>query len=277
MCGALRTFSAPSTSSRSIHSFRPPPTTRGWARSPPAWWISPDSVSSRSGLIIIGVARVLITACVFLVAEKVTGSSRTAAGASLVYAANPMFLFWSASFSYENLALPLAAFVVWWIGRTRQETLRPALIAALDRHRRRVRHPSCRRLRAGRAAHRVVVGRARHPPIPPRSRQRRTDGHRGLGGVTGLVLSGRHAGPLLPVRRHLGCVAADRVAHPRAHRAPPPLRQRFRRGTQPGRRSPASPPSGSSCSPCPRRCTGLGSGGTTCRSPLPSSWRFCSH
>ena len=30
-----------------------------------------------------------------------------------------MFLFWSATFSYENLALPLAAFVVWWIGRTR--------------------------------------------------------------------------------------------------------------------------------------------------------------
>ena len=71
-----------------------------------------------SGLIIIGVARVLISACVFLVAEKVTGSSRTAAGASVIYAANPMFLFWSASFSYENLALPLAAFAVWWIGRT---------------------------------------------------------------------------------------------------------------------------------------------------------------
>ena len=84
-----------------------------------------------SGLIIIGVARVLISACVFLVAERVTGSSRSAAGASVIYAANPMFLFWSASFSYENLALPLAAFTIWWVGRTRQATLRPALIGAV--------------------------------------------------------------------------------------------------------------------------------------------------
>jgi hypothetical protein len=47
-----------------------------------------------SGVVIIGVARVLTSACFFLVAERVTGSGRAAAGASLVYAANPMFLFW---------------------------------------------------------------------------------------------------------------------------------------------------------------------------------------
>jgi hypothetical protein len=77
-----------------------------------------------SGLLIIGAARILISACFFLIAEKMTGSSVAAAGASLLYAANPMFLFWSASFSYENLALPLAAFVLWWISRTRDETNR---------------------------------------------------------------------------------------------------------------------------------------------------------
>ena len=75
-----------------------------------------------SGLLIIGAARVLISACVFLVAERLTGSALAAAGASIVYTANPMFLFWSASFSYENLALPLAAFVVWWLSRTRDQT-----------------------------------------------------------------------------------------------------------------------------------------------------------
>jgi hypothetical protein len=74
------------------------------------------------GLLVIGAARILISACFFLVAEKMTGSALAAAGASLVYAANPMFLFWSASFSYEDLALPLAAFVVWWVGRTRDRT-----------------------------------------------------------------------------------------------------------------------------------------------------------
>lgn len=82
-----------------------------------------------SGLLIIGAARVLFSASFFLVAEKVTESGRAAAGASLVYAANPMFLFWGAAFSYENLALPLAAFVVWWLGRTRQGKGRPALAA----------------------------------------------------------------------------------------------------------------------------------------------------
>jgi hypothetical protein len=72
-----------------------------------------------AGLITIGVARLVISACFYLVAEKVTGSSRGAGAASLVYAANPMFIFWSSSFAYEDLALPLAAFVVWWISRTR--------------------------------------------------------------------------------------------------------------------------------------------------------------
>lgn len=77
-----------------------------------------------SGLLVIATARVLISACFFLVAERVTGSSRAAAAASLVYVTNPMFLFWSATFSYENLALPLAAFVVWWLGRTRAQASR---------------------------------------------------------------------------------------------------------------------------------------------------------
>jgi hypothetical protein len=79
-----------------------------------------------SGLLIIGAARLLISACFFLVAEKITGSSLTAAGASVLYAANPMFLFWSSSFSYEDLGLPLAAFVIWWTARTRRETSRLA-------------------------------------------------------------------------------------------------------------------------------------------------------
>jgi hypothetical protein len=73
-----------------------------------------------SGLIVIGLARILFVACFFLVAEKVTKSDKAAAGAILIYVANPMFLFWSSAFTYENLALPLAAFTVWWLGRTRK-------------------------------------------------------------------------------------------------------------------------------------------------------------
>lgn len=74
-----------------------------------------------AGVLIIGVARLLVSACFFIVVEKVTGSDRAAAAASLIYFANPMFLFWSSAFAYENLALPLAAFIVWWVGRTRRE------------------------------------------------------------------------------------------------------------------------------------------------------------
>lgn len=85
-----------------------------------------------SGLVIIGVARVIVSACFFLVAERVTGSARSAGVASLVYAANPMFLFWSAAFSYEDLGLPLAFFVIWWLGRTRTlATGLPQIITAV--------------------------------------------------------------------------------------------------------------------------------------------------
>ena len=71
------------------------------------------------GLIIIGVARVVISASFFFIAEQVTGSARGASAGSLLYATNSMFLFWSAQFAYEDLALPLAAFTVWWLTRTR--------------------------------------------------------------------------------------------------------------------------------------------------------------
>ena len=84
-----------------------------------------------SGLIVVGVARVVISACMFLIAEKLTRSARAAAVASLIYAANPMFLFWSSSFAYEDLGLPLAFFVVWWLGRTRTAAGYPAQLVTV--------------------------------------------------------------------------------------------------------------------------------------------------
>ncbi len=84
-----------------------------------------------SGIVMIGAARLLFCLCLFLIAERVTGSSRGAAAASLIYIANPMFLFWGASFAYEDLALPLAAFVVWWLGLTRREAGRSAQIVTV--------------------------------------------------------------------------------------------------------------------------------------------------
>jgi hypothetical protein len=72
-----------------------------------------------AGVLIVGISRVLLSAYFYLIFERVTHSGRAAALASLIYVANPMFLFWSSTFTYENLALPLGAFVVWWIARTR--------------------------------------------------------------------------------------------------------------------------------------------------------------
>ena len=84
-----------------------------------------------SGLIIIGAARIIISACLYLVAERMTGSSRAAAVASIIYAANPMFLFWSSQFAYESLGLPLAAFTVWWLYTTRKNEGRAAQIVTV--------------------------------------------------------------------------------------------------------------------------------------------------
>ena len=234
MCGALRTFSG------TQHLFAINPLLPTAAYYPGLGSLTAGLVDLTglsvfaSGLIIIGVARVLITACVFLVAEKVTGRSRTAAGASLVYAANPMFLFWSASFSYENLALPLAAFVVWWIGRTRQETLRPALIAALIV----IAAVSVTHHVVGFALAGLLIVWWLAELVTPRSHPAR-----GSVGLMAIVASAASLAWFFlvatPARSYLFAdisVALRQTGsrHPRAHRAPPPLRRRFRRGTHLG-------------------------------------------
>jgi hypothetical protein len=61
-----------------------------------------------AGLIVIGVGRVILMLALFLLYENVTGSSRVAVLATVLYAANPHYLYFTAAFSYESLALPLA-------------------------------------------------------------------------------------------------------------------------------------------------------------------------
>ena len=59
-------------------------------------------------MIVLGAARLVFVLALFLFLERITGSARLAGIAVIVYATNPNFLFWSAEFSYESLALPLA-------------------------------------------------------------------------------------------------------------------------------------------------------------------------
>lgn len=62
-----------------------------------------------SALIVIGLARVLIVLALFHLFERMSGSARIAGLGAALFAANSNFIFWSAQFSYESLALPLFA------------------------------------------------------------------------------------------------------------------------------------------------------------------------
>ncbi len=60
-----------------------------------------------SGLVLVGMARLIMMLALYRFGELVTGSSRAAAAVPLIFAASGNYLFWSAQFSYESLALPL--------------------------------------------------------------------------------------------------------------------------------------------------------------------------
>jgi hypothetical protein len=62
-----------------------------------------------AGAILIGVMRVAMMIAIFAVLARITGSGRVAGIGAVVYAANPNFLYFDSQFSYESLAVPLAA------------------------------------------------------------------------------------------------------------------------------------------------------------------------
>lgn len=70
-----------------------------------------------SGLLVIAVARIILVLSIYLLIQEITGSSRTASIASVLYMANPNFLYFPAYFSYESLALPLAVAVLFLLVR----------------------------------------------------------------------------------------------------------------------------------------------------------------
>jgi hypothetical protein len=70
-----------------------------------------------SGVILIGAARLLLTVALFLFHEQVSGSSRVAGVASLIYAGHSNYLFWSSQFAYESLSLPLTVLLLYLIAK----------------------------------------------------------------------------------------------------------------------------------------------------------------
>ncbi len=90
----------------------------------PGLEIVTNAVSSLTGLsifaagtLVIGVATLLLVLSLYLLYERLSGSTRLAGLATLLYIANPGFVFFDTMFAYESLALPLAIFVVFAIVR----------------------------------------------------------------------------------------------------------------------------------------------------------------
>ena len=80
-----------------------------------------------AGVIVAGVARLLLVASLFLLFLRVSGSGRVAGLGVAIYTGNFNFLFWGAQYAYESLALPLLVLVMMLLAErevTRTRTLR---------------------------------------------------------------------------------------------------------------------------------------------------------
>jgi hypothetical protein len=88
-----------------------------------------------SGLLLIGIARLVITLGLFLIYEKISASARVAGLGSVFYMANSNYLYWTAQYAYESLALPLAVFVIFLLTLHQEPgrggLVRPAFLAAM--------------------------------------------------------------------------------------------------------------------------------------------------
>jgi hypothetical protein len=74
----------------------------------------------QAGVLLIACARLVTMLCLFFFIEDVSGSDRVAGLGSLVYMANPNFLFFDSMFKYESMALMFVALALFVIGRTRR-------------------------------------------------------------------------------------------------------------------------------------------------------------
>ncbi|MGD0385303.1 MAG: glycosyltransferase family 39 protein [Solirubrobacteraceae bacterium] len=74
-----------------------------------------------AGVTTVAVGRLLIMLALYVLYARLSGSERAAGVGALLYAATPNFLFWSAQFAYESLALPLAVVALFVTIRWAQE------------------------------------------------------------------------------------------------------------------------------------------------------------
>jgi len=74
-----------------------------------------------AGIIVVGAARVLFALALYLFFEQVGRSARIAGIATILYMVNPKFIFFDAQFSYESLALPITALLLFLLVRRSRE------------------------------------------------------------------------------------------------------------------------------------------------------------
>jgi hypothetical protein len=77
-----------------------------------------------AGLIVIGLGRVMTMLALYLLFERLSGSTRIAGIGAVVYAANANFVFFDAQFAYESLALPLLLAALATVAEWRRATVR---------------------------------------------------------------------------------------------------------------------------------------------------------
>lgn len=90
-----------------------------------------DTSSFTAGTVLIGLSRVVLALSLFLVLEILSGSARVAGLSVAVYAANPNFLFFSAQFAYQSMALPLAVLAVFAVVARREKRPAPRAFTAV--------------------------------------------------------------------------------------------------------------------------------------------------
>ncbi|HEY2334099.1 MAG TPA: hypothetical protein VGH58_03705 [Solirubrobacterales bacterium] len=81
-----------------------------------------------AGVLLVGAARLVLAASLFLLFQRVSRSARVAGLGVAIYAGNFNFLFWGAQFSYESLALPLLLLVM--MGLAEREAAPPTALKA---------------------------------------------------------------------------------------------------------------------------------------------------
>ncbi len=68
-----------------------------------------------AALVVLLAARLVLSLAILALVERITGSSRVAAVASVLYVLNPQYLFFNSQYSYQTFALPMAVLTVYLV------------------------------------------------------------------------------------------------------------------------------------------------------------------